>query len=57
MVSTTAVALLLAAPLAGSFLATAARRLPEDLRGLALGRSCCDGCGAALAVRDLVCRS
>jgi leader peptidase (prepilin peptidase) / N-methyltransferase len=44
---------LLAAPFVGSFLGVVVQRLPED-RPIAWGRSHCEHCGAALAVRDLV---
>ena len=43
----------LVAPLIGSFLGVVVRRLPEG-RSIVRGRSCCEGCGAALAARDLV---
>jgi leader peptidase (prepilin peptidase)/N-methyltransferase len=42
-----------AAPFIGSFLGVVVRRLPEG-RPIALGRSHCEGCGIALAARDLV---
>ena len=44
---------LAAAPFIGSFLGVLVRRLPEG-RPMAWGRSHCEHCGAALAVRDLV---
>ena len=44
---------LAAAPFVGSFLGVVIRRLPEG-RPIAWARSHCEGCGAALAVRDLV---
>ena len=43
----------LAAPVIGSFLGVVVRRLPEG-RSIVRGRSHCEGCGAALAPRDLV---
>ena len=43
----------LAAPVIGSFLGVVVRRLPEG-RSIVRGRSHCEGCGAALASRDLV---
>ena len=43
----------LAAPFIGSFLGVVVQRLPDG-RPIARGRSRCEGCGAALAVRDLV---
>jgi leader peptidase (prepilin peptidase) / N-methyltransferase len=43
----------LAAPFIGSFLGVVVRRLPDG-RPIARGRSCCERCGATLAVRDLV---
>ena len=46
-------ALLLAAPIVGSFLGVLIRRLPEG-RPIVWARSACEGCGAVLAVRDLV---
>ena len=49
----TLLAALLLAPLLGSFAALAADRLAEG-RGIVTGRSRCDGCGRALAPRDLV---
>jgi leader peptidase (prepilin peptidase)/N-methyltransferase len=42
-----------AAPFIGSFLGVLVRRLPEE-RPMAWGRSHCEHCGTALAVRDLV---
>ena len=42
-----------AAPFVGSFLGVLIRRLPEG-RPIAWARSRCEGCGATLAVRDLV---
>ncbi len=42
----------LAAPLIGSFLGVVVLRLPEG-RSIVRGRSCCEGCGAALTARDL----
>ena len=44
---------LAAAPFIGSFLGVLVRRLPEE-RPMAWGRSHCEHCGTALAVRDLV---
>ncbi|KGM31360.1 hypothetical protein P409_27655, partial [Inquilinus limosus MP06] len=41
-------------PIVGSFLAAAAHRLPDDARGLLVGRSRCDHCRQPLALRDLV---
>lgn len=49
-----AIALLAASPIIGSFLAAAAQRLPDDGRGLLLGRSRCDHCRQPLTARDLV---
>ncbi len=49
-----AIALLAASPIIGSFLAAAAQRLPDDARGLLLGRSRCDHCRQPLTARDLV---
>ena len=49
----TLLAALLIAPALGSFAALAADRLPEG-RSVVAGRSRCDGCGEALAPRDLV---
>ncbi len=46
-------AFLVAAPFIGSFLGVVIRRLPEG-RPIAWGHSACEGCGAALAPRDLV---
>jgi leader peptidase (prepilin peptidase)/N-methyltransferase len=46
-------ALLLAAPIVGSFLGVLIRRLPEK-RPIVWARSACEGCGAVLTVRDLV---
>src|SRR5271155_127551 len=43
----------LAAPFIGSFLGVVVQRLPDG-RPIALARSRCEECGAALAVRDLV---
>jgi len=43
----------LAAPFIGSFLGVVVRRLPDG-RPIARARSRCEGCGATLAVRDLV---
>ena len=43
----------LAAPFIGSFLGVVVQRLPDG-RPIARGRSRCEECGAALAVRDLV---
>lgn len=42
-----------AGAIAGSFLATLILRWPQG-RGVARGRSACDGCGRVLGVRDLV---
>lgn len=47
------IALLLIAPVIGSFLGTVIRRLPEG-RPLVLSRSRCEECGAGLTPRDLV---
>lgn len=47
------IALLIAAPFVGSFVALAADRLPNGAPVLA-GRSRCDACGATLRPRDLV---
>jgi leader peptidase (prepilin peptidase)/N-methyltransferase len=44
---------LLSAPFVGSFLGVVVRRLPEG-RPIAWARSCCEYCGTALSVRDLV---
>jgi len=44
---------LIAAPFIGSFLGVLVRRLPDG-RPIAWSRSRCEGCGARLAVRDLV---
>jgi leader peptidase (prepilin peptidase) / N-methyltransferase len=52
-VSLPAWALVVAAPFIGSFLGVVIRRLPEG-RPIAWVRSACEGCGAALAPRDLV---
>jgi leader peptidase (prepilin peptidase)/N-methyltransferase len=46
-------AFVVAAPFIGSFLGVVIRRLPEG-RPIAWGHSVCEGCGAALAPRDLV---
>jgi leader peptidase (prepilin peptidase)/N-methyltransferase len=46
-------ALILASAIAGSFLATILVRWPQG-RSVARGRSCCDGCGRVLKMRDLV---
>lgn len=46
-------ALLLAAPIVGSFLGVVIKRLPEG-EPIAWGRSRCDHCGATLHARDLV---
>ncbi len=43
----------LAAPFIGSFLGVVVQRLPDG-RPIAWGRSRCEECGAALAIRDLV---
>lgn len=43
----------LAAPFIGSFLGVVIRRFPER-RPIAWTRSCCEGCGATLSVRDLI---
>jgi leader peptidase (prepilin peptidase)/N-methyltransferase len=48
------IALVVVSPVAGSFLAAAASRLPDDVRGLLFGRSRCDQCRHPLAMRDLV---
>jgi leader peptidase (prepilin peptidase)/N-methyltransferase len=53
-VTPVAIALLAASPIIGSFLAAAAQRLPDDARGLLLGRSRCDHCRQPLTARDLV---
>jgi leader peptidase (prepilin peptidase)/N-methyltransferase len=47
------IAAILASPFIGSFLGVLIRRLPEG-HPVAIGRSRCDGCGAALAPGDLV---
>ena len=44
---------LLIAPFVGSLLGVLIRRLPAG-RPVVLARSCCEGCGATLAARDLV---
>lgn len=44
---------LLAAPFAGSFLGVVIRRLPRGSL-LVPARSCCEACGAAIALRDMV---
>lgn len=48
------IALVAVSPIVGSFLAAAAHRLPDDVRGLMVGRSRCDHCLQPLALRDLV---
>lgn len=48
------IALVAVSPIVGSFLAAAAHRLPDDVRGLLVGRSRCDRCLHPLALRDLV---
>jgi leader peptidase (prepilin peptidase) / N-methyltransferase len=49
----TAWVVVLVAPIVGSFLGVVIRRLPEA-RPIAWERSRCEGCGAALGIRDLV---
>lgn len=48
------IGLVAVSPIVGSFLAAAAHRLPDDVRGLMVGRSRCDHCLQPLALRDLV---
>jgi len=48
------IGLVAVSPIVGSFLAAAAHRLPDDARGLLVGRSRCDHCRQPLALRDLV---
>ncbi|MGL4961898.1 MAG: prepilin peptidase [Inquilinus sp.] len=48
------IGLVAVSPIIGSFLAAAAHRLPDDVRGLLVGRSRCDHCLQPLALRDLV---
>jgi leader peptidase (prepilin peptidase)/N-methyltransferase len=48
------IGLLAVSPIVGSFLAAAAHRLPDDVRGLLVGRSRCDHCRQPLALCDLV---
>lgn len=48
------IGLVAVSPIVGSFLAAAAHRLPDDVRGLLVGRSRCDHCRQPLALRDLV---
>lgn len=48
------IGLVAVSPIIGSFLAAAAQRLPDDVRGLLVGRSRCDHCRQPLALRDLV---
>lgn len=48
------VGLVAVSPIVGSFLAAAAHRLPDDVRGLLVGRSRCDHCLEPLVLRDLV---
>lgn len=48
------IGLVAVSPIVGSFLAAAAHRLPDDVRGLLVGRSRCDHCLQPLALRDLV---
>ncbi|WP_225771588.1 A24 family peptidase [Inquilinus sp. Marseille-Q2685] len=48
------VGLVAVSPIVGSFLAAAAHRLPDDVRGLLVGRSRCDHCRQPLGLRDLV---
>jgi leader peptidase (prepilin peptidase)/N-methyltransferase len=48
------IGLLAVSPIIGSFLAAAAHRLPDDVRGLLVGRSRCDHCLQPLALRDLM---
>lgn len=48
------IGLVAVSPIVGSFLAAAAHRLPDDVRGLLVGRSRCDHCLEPLALRDLV---
>ena len=38
----------------GSFVATLARRVPEDWRGILRGRSTCPNCGTVLGAKELV---